>query len=535
MTKQFLLLLQTILFFESLTAQVKLTLDWTAAEDSACVACGNDFPKVLPSVDQGAYIVGTGWSIGKYTNITTFKYTASGDLQWQKRFDTGEVELNVDGLTDPAGNLYVAGYSRSMAGFSINVLQKFTPDGQLLWLYKDPDTPAVYNQVRQLLQDKDHNLYLVSERSDFSAPNVNEYIQIYKLSPDSQLLWKKQISRNDLSYTYPLHVRILHDTIFVVAIGITAVDSMVHNALFRVSLSGDILETKLMAKIGATTTRIGNQGDINYAHGFRKYQLTKFSARGDSLWQYFRTPDGTISPPIDRLEHLAEDKNGNLYLVGTHNVAGNKMAFLLTKLDTGGQLLWERHLEFGNPDWGAEPADIFVDDQWIYVAGTLWKNGSSTGLLAIYSPEGVLADTATYVFPGNKENHLTSVAVEGNRILASGLSSNGTPSDGSSNHFITRQYRLDSVSVLRPVDPLGTLQLFPNPTSGKVQFKVPFSLTEPLNIIVTDASGRFVLSRSLSDLDTPVVDLGGLHGGMYYLKILSGAMSWTEKLILTPN
>jgi len=539
MTKQFLFSLLVFFFAKIISAQIALRLDWTAAADSACVACGTHFPKVLPNTAQGAYTIATGWSGGgSNLSIAALKYTASGALQWQRRFDTGHVDAMEDGLTDTTGNLYVAGTSRSTfsnSNWEVNVLQKFDPDGQLLWTYIDPDTFGIYNQVRHLLRDKAENIYMVGERSDYTIADVDEHIQVYKFSPDGELLWNKKIDRSDLSYTYPLHARMIDETIEIISIGITAADTLVYNILFKVSASGEITGVDLLPKKSGAVTRIDASGNLNYAYGFRKYQLIKYSAQGDSLWQYFRAPGGTIDPPIDRLEKMTDDKNGNLYLAGTHNIAGGEMSMLVTKLDAGGNLLWEHHLDSVDTAWGASPEDIVVDNQRVYVVGRLEQNGISAGLLAVYSLDGVLLDTATYIFPGNKYNFLSSVAVTDNRIWVSGTSNNGVPNPAVSYYFITQQYHLDSVSALHPALPPGAMRFFPNPTSGMLQVEMPFPISGPLHLNVSDGLGRCVMDREFGHNDNLTLNLEGLPNGAYYFKVNSLNMTWVGRVMLFQN
>ncbi|MDR0698886.1 MAG: T9SS type A sorting domain-containing protein [Tannerella sp.] len=67
-------------------------------------------------------------------------------------------------------------------------------------------------------------------------------------------------------------------------------------------------------------------------------------------------------------------------------------------------------------------------------------------------------------------------------------------------------------------DQVTTLQLFPNPTNNRFYFKWSNLSKEPAVIEIFDSSGRLVLSRYISDVDSGI-DVSKLPEGIYIVKI----------------
>lgn len=75
--------------------------------------------------------------------------------------------------------------------------------------------------------------------------------------------------------------------------------------------------------------------------------------------------------------------------------------------------------------------------------------------------------------------------------------------------------------------------IYPNPTKGKVEIKVPYNGV-PTNISVTNANGKEIEFNSIQDINDSktTVDLSGNAPGIYFLKIVNGTEVAVERIVL---
>lgn len=66
------------------------------------------------------------------------------------------------------------------------------------------------------------------------------------------------------------------------------------------------------------------------------------------------------------------------------------------------------------------------------------------------------------------------------------------------------------------------LHVEPNPASGMVRVSLPQGFRRPLRICLWDPLGRMVLERAVRDEEDPWVDLTGMPGGLYILRVQGG-------------
>lgn len=81
----------------------------------------------------------------------------------------------------------------------------------------------------------------------------------------------------------------------------------------------------------------------------------------------------------------------------------------------------------------------------------------------------------------------------------------------------------------------GELEVFPNPTTGIAQVKYSSELEGSFSLRLTDVAGRLIYKNSADKFNgyfDEAIDLTGRAAGIYFLQIVHGGESRTEKLIL---
>lgn len=155
----------------------KKTYDLNGLEDRATSVC----------VDPAGNVYVTGFST--MDNITktiiVLKYTASGILVWDQKFGEDEKEtLARKGLLDAAGNLILAGVVRQETN-SYWVTLQYDADGFVKWVKKGEETNGLDDKPTDIKVDAQGNVYVsgIKEEGGESAYGVIKYETLIRDRP----------------------------------------------------------------------------------------------------------------------------------------------------------------------------------------------------------------------------------------------------------------------------------------------------------------------------------------------------------------
>ncbi|MFH1336509.1 MAG: SBBP repeat-containing protein [Candidatus Zixiibacteriota bacterium] len=124
------------------------------------------------AIDGFGNVYVTGYSTGSETgqDWATIKYYPNGDTAWIRRYD-GPSHLQDYGRAlalDPAGNVYVTGWSYDDASGFDYLIIKYDPLGNEVWVEKYDGPANDYDNARDIAVDGDGNIYVTGE-SNFSG------------------------------------------------------------------------------------------------------------------------------------------------------------------------------------------------------------------------------------------------------------------------------------------------------------------------------------------------------------------------------
>ncbi|SCY77369.1 T9SS-dependent choice-of-anchor J family protein [Flavobacterium caeni] len=85
----------------------------------------------------------------------------------------------------------------------------------------------------------------------------------------------------------------------------------------------------------------------------------------------------------------------------------------------------------------------------------------------------------------------------------------------------------DDLLAATQFESVATIKMLPNPTTGIVRV----SSTKPVDVIISDVTGKVVLSQNAVTNNTPI-DLSAFQTGIYMAKMISGNAQQTQKIIL---
>ena len=132
----------------------------------------DDFARSLKVDPAGnVYVAGYSWGIGTYANYATVKYDANGNQVWAKRFAGGNGEILNEVEVDASGNVYVTGYSnRTAAGGSEDIVTiKYNAAGEQQWLNRYNSTTDDSDEGYGLEITAAGDVLVIGETYDFEV------------------------------------------------------------------------------------------------------------------------------------------------------------------------------------------------------------------------------------------------------------------------------------------------------------------------------------------------------------------------------
>jgi Calx-beta domain len=115
------------------------------------------------------------------------KYSQAGDMLWERRLHSPGVEFTYPNsiFTDSAGNVTLAGNAYNPGSYGI--INKYAPNGDLLWDDTYTNSGYSWNFIYQTQSDASGNLYLAVNNSSGSG----NYVTIVKINAIGQKLWEE--------------------------------------------------------------------------------------------------------------------------------------------------------------------------------------------------------------------------------------------------------------------------------------------------------------------------------------------------------
>ncbi len=356
-----LALLLFVLLFASIPpsalAQPGLTVKtWGGAFSDAGVAVDSD-------AGGNHYMVGATQSFGEGgADAFIVKYNASNGLVWQRTWGGRQDDIATAVAVDSNGSSYVAGFSSSFTPVNGDyVLLRFDPSGNLMWQKSGGGTAGVV--VNSL-----GGVYVIGENSSRGFAQSTAILE--RFDALGNLVWAR-------SWNGP---------------------------------TGDIAR-------GLATDSAGNAyvvGDSYLLTGGYYYSsrafLLKFNSFGNPVLQRIWAAPGS-SVANDHAADVAVESSGAIYVTGTTdiseicNLGGTQAtctfpAVFLAKMNSTGNILWEKNWHTASTFGGGNPSNIGLDSSGnIYISGFDSYHGR---FLMQVTPAGDLASWRYF------EEHTTS-------------------------------------------------------------------------------------------------------------------------------
>jgi len=328
--------------------------------------------------DSGfVYVTGMSWGTGTGMDYATLKYAPDGDLRWQRRYDVGVHGWDIARAiyVDDSGNVYVAGDSDGGIDGTDLLTLKYASDGTLLWERRWDGLGHCTDYAFHLLSDTDQYVYAVGTSTDASG---NQRQTTVKYDPEGTLIWD-EIYEGPSGLNWPNAVVIVRGHLYITGSSHMG-PSWWDYCTLKYDLDGNLLWDRYFNGPASQADEAHSLGvdsnDNVYISGISRadntwddYATLKYDSSGVLLWD---RRYNSLDSSYDAGRALQLDQVGNLYVVGRCGLSDTLTDIVTLSYDSEGNLLWERR--YDGPASGDDDAGILQLDPEgnIYVTGRSW-------------------------------------------------------------------------------------------------------------------------------------------------------------------
>jgi len=347
------------------------------------------------------------------TDAVLIRYASNGIPLWTNRYTSSSTNGDSTGgvVVDGAGNAYInvssAYWTDSFGRPDADAILKFDPLGNLVWsnifLAAAPDSGQALHDGQVVGVDPAGNLYIAGYTG---TENYHTSNALVKLAGDGTPLWTNFQTIDFLSQMAGLQFNRQGDAI-ITHEGWTnymLTNDRVEYVVMKYSgATGEPLWTNFM--LGASyyggdvpQTLVTPAGDVLLVGGAAGaadtglYQVVKFNSNGVPIWTNLNANLGTTNSEI---YPAAVDNAGNLYLASNApDPTNNSEDFITMKLSSSGQPVWTNF--YDGPAGSEDDALAMV----VNGMGEVFVTGQSDGSNSPFQSTTVAyADVLTYVPP----------------------------------------------------------------------------------------------------------------------------------------
>lgn len=437
---------------------------------------------------------GSIYAVGNVTNfsgivMTVAKLSFSGSLEWIKRVDLVGYENSYgqDVVISPSGSIYACGFARNLQNNFDLVITKISGDGIIQWIKTYDHNNGNNDSPVNILCDGNENLYLVSTSADLSG---NESIVCLKYNSNGDIKG---------TFAYPVNSR--------------AVSSVLDS-------SGHIAIT------GVTYSQASNFD----------YLTIRLSSMNFSYW--YKTYNGTGNH-IDYPYKIITDNESSIYVTGSsrNSTTIGSEDVLTVKYDSTGKLLWTNRFDSHLSGSDIGYALTLDENRNVYVAAAIDRDTNHLifGTMKIKTA-GDLEWLRSYEYYHSPEDFPYAIAVDtSNNVYTSGISFGGPTDYDITTIKYSQSVNISTVSNVIP-EKFKLHQNYPNPFNPVTLIRFENPLPSKTGLFIYNSAGELIYLRNLGNLPPGTYDYSfdgsNLSSGIYYYTIQSRNSIKTLKMAL---
>ncbi len=256
-------------------------------------AGANDFCYDAASMPDGGNVA-VGLSSDNVSSFAQlFRYDQLGNIIWQRSYIgiTNGYDYFYRVITDEAGNIYAMGRTLSLITGNDVLLQKYSPDGTLVWTRTANSVSAASDTPYDMVKDNEGNLLLLFVEDGDAA-----HINILKSDINGNVQWQYRLS----------------DTV-------SQASSIDVDAGNNIYVAGS-LKVSSFATAGL---------------------ILKLNRNGSVVWRKVNTPGNGM---IYQYQFIKSKRNGGVFAAGQYLAELNNRYCRIENLDSSGNLLWQKNI-----------------------------------------------------------------------------------------------------------------------------------------------------------------------------------------------
>ncbi len=294
-------------------------------------------------------------------------------LDWAKSFATQDTIMPNPSVKDGKGNVYVAGFNLDTATGADIALVKYDKYGDTVWTSYYTGSGYHRDQAVKLTLDANEtNVYLTGFSYISSANNYDLIVMRYDSSGNQK--WVSTYNGAGSSYDAGADIVVKNNRVYVTGATFGGFANLVDYVTLQYDTAG--------SQLWATTYDYVGFNDVAYqiALDGDKIVVTGGSQTSSTNWDYATVSYDTTGTQVylsritgagyglDAAKALTVDKNGYIYFTGGSMSSGGNYDYKTIKMDTAGNVIWNRGYNYANLDDIANA--ICVDTMGnVYVTG----------------------------------------------------------------------------------------------------------------------------------------------------------------------
>lgn len=493
------------------------------------------------------FVYGTSFNNSTLTDFTIIKYSSSGFPLLNKSFNygTNSYDQLKTAVRDNDGNSYLVGLTSQGTDNNKLLTVKLNPNANQEWssIYgKEGYTNFIGKDIIYF-----NNFVYVLANATFSNGRKDEFLLKYnplgQLINENILTVPGSTTMESLNLTFSDSGFLITSSTVNFSNTISRLHIIVYNQniqsqfIFPLNISLGLERFIKLIKFDSdkfyfTGTKVTPQNDVDFQFG----SLTVDNSGSVNL-NWIRTFNGSGNHydfPFD----IASDSENNFYITGsTRNgtVLGTEDVVTL-KYSPSGNLIWQKN--YNSLANGIDQGMSITVDNFgnVYVGGASDLGNVKLAFLIIkYSSSGNLLFEDKYSYAENPEDFVYSIAVNNsNDLFVTGISFNpGTDYD-----FATLKYSSSSSVGYNneSIKSFNLYQNYPNPFNPETNISFSLNKSGFVNLSIYDSKGLFIKKLinefKLSGEYNYNFNADDLPSGIYFYKLDSDNYSQTKKMIL---
>jgi hypothetical protein len=341
--------------------------------------------------------------------------------------------------TDDAGNVYMAGSAININNNHDIIIQKFDPDGGLLWEEIFNGAANMDDFAADVFVDDNYDVFITGSSVKLAANDQD--LVVLKYNSSGVFQWYSYYDNGGGPTPKDFGTSITGDnngSVYVTGGSFGATSNSDFITLGIASNNGAQLWEKRYdyAALQDVAAKIKYDGNNLFVSGgsqinFNRWELATLTynpLNGDQLYE--RRSQGNATQGVDEVYDLTVDDLGNVYIAGAVRNLNSGYDMSVYKLDPQLNIIWENHHDgYGADDRGK---GVKVDDLGnVYVAGfvTNPNEGKNYSLLK-YNATGVLQWAREFNGQANLDDEAVQLVIASNQdIFVTGTARNNADSD----------------------------------------------------------------------------------------------------------